>query len=125
MLVTPRSRILAWTAAPRATTSVGIQFRVRLAIEEFLNGAANERGARRAADENDFLDVDWFELGVGEGLFHWAHAFDLTIGLIHRSNPARVNACSKTRPLGRSNRKRTSSLPESSCLAKIAAFRSP
>src|SRR5882672_2989790 len=47
---------------------VGIQFRVRLAVEKLLDHAADQRSARGAANENNFLDVGRLELGVGEGL---------------------------------------------------------
>ena len=36
---------------------VGIQLGVRLAAEKFLDGAADQRSARGAADEDDFVDV--------------------------------------------------------------------
>src|SRR6266436_4501438 len=47
---------------------VGIQFRMRLAVKKLLDHAADQRGARGAANEDHFLDVGRLELGVGEGL---------------------------------------------------------
>jgi len=47
---------------------VRIQFDMRLATEEFLHGAADQRGARGAADQDYFVHVSGLELGVGKGL---------------------------------------------------------
>src|SRR5207245_3405645 len=52
---------------------IGIQLDMRLAAEEFLHGAANQRGARGAADEDDFVDVDGLELRVGKRLLDGTH----------------------------------------------------
>ena len=52
---------------------VGIQLGVRLAVEKFLHGAADERRARGAADENDFVDIGRLELRVGKRLLHRTH----------------------------------------------------
>src|SRR5882762_2285756 len=41
---------------------------MRLAVEKLLDRAADQRGARGAANEDNFLDVGRLELGVGEGL---------------------------------------------------------
>src|SRR6266850_949270 len=41
---------------------------MRLAIEKFLHHAADQRGARDAANENNFLNVGRLELGVDKGL---------------------------------------------------------
>src|SRR6267142_2917834 len=47
---------------------VGIQFRMRLAVKKLLDHAADQRGARGAANEDNFLNVGRLELGVGESL---------------------------------------------------------
>src|SRR5437899_3530502 len=52
---------------------IGIQFDVRLAAEKFLDGAADQRSARGAAHENDFVHVGGLELRVGESLLDGAH----------------------------------------------------
>ncbi len=46
---------------------------MRLAVEKSLDGAANQRGARGAADEDDFFHVRGLELGVSKGLLDRAH----------------------------------------------------
>ncbi len=52
---------------------VGIQLRVRLAAEKFLHRAADERRARGAAHQDDFLDVGRLEPGIGKSLLHGSH----------------------------------------------------
>src|SRR2546422_1544485 len=60
---------------------VGIQFDVRFTVEKLLDGAADERRARGAADEDDFIDVGRFELSVGECLLDGPHG-----SVNHRAN---------------------------------------
>ena len=56
---------------------VGIQLDVRLAIEKLLHRAADQRRARGAADEHDFVQVRRLEMSVRKRLFDRAHgAFD-------------------------------------------------
>src|SRR2546430_10725807 len=52
---------------------VRIQFDVRLAAEKFLYGATDQRRARGAADENDFVHVGGVEARVGKSLLDRAH----------------------------------------------------
>src|SRR5229473_7217380 len=52
---------------------IGIQLRVRLAVEVFLHRAANQRRARCAAYQNDFLNFAGLQLRVRERLPDWAH----------------------------------------------------
>ncbi len=73
MLVTPLIENVGLNGGAERDDFVGIQFRMRFAVKEFLNGAADQRRARRAADEHDFFHLCWLELGVGERQFHRAH----------------------------------------------------
>jgi len=57
--------MLAWTAAPRATTSSGFQFGVACG-RKTPDHAADQRDARGAANEDNFLDVGRLELRIGE-----------------------------------------------------------
>src|SRR5258708_8791460 len=52
---------------------VRIQFDMRLATEEFLHGAADQRGALGTADQDYFVHGSGLELGVGKGLVDGAH----------------------------------------------------
>ena len=45
---------------------VGIQFGVRLAAEIVLHGVADQRRARGAADQNDFVDFCGRQMRVGQ-----------------------------------------------------------
>jgi len=47
---------------------------VRLSVEKFLDGTADQRCARGAADEDDFVHVGGLELCVGEGLLDGGHS---------------------------------------------------
>src|SRR5258708_4928229 len=52
---------------------VGVQLDVRLAIEKLLHGAADERRARGAADEHDFVHVCGLKLRVRKRLLDGPH----------------------------------------------------
>ena len=73
MAFEPPSRMCACTAAPSATTSSGLSsvwgFLPRCAeLEDLISQTTDERNARRAADENDFVDLLGREAGVFQGL---------------------------------------------------------
>src|ERR1700694_3202808 len=83
MFFTPWSRMLACTAAPSATTSSGFSSICGLRSKKSwtvrgVSGvrgavAADQRRARGAADENDFVHVRGLELGVRKRLFDRPH----------------------------------------------------
>ena len=52
---------------------IGIQLAVRRAAEIIADGFADQRNARRAADQHDFVHVFCGELGVGQRLAHRLH----------------------------------------------------
>ncbi len=52
---------------------VGIQFDVRFAVKIFLHGAADQRSARGAAHENDFVHVGGLEVRVRKRLLDGPH----------------------------------------------------
>ena len=62
----PLTMMLAWIAAPSATTSFRIEVGVGLAAEQLAHRPPDERDARRSADEHHLVDLRRVEAGVGE-----------------------------------------------------------
>src|SRR6266480_2801806 len=66
---------------PERHDFIGIQLGVRLAIEKLLHGAVDQRRARGATDEDDFVHVRGLELRVRERLLDGPHG-----AVNHRAN---------------------------------------
>ena len=64
----PVIRMSACTAAPSATTSSGFSSLCGVRAEQLADQPADQRNARRAADQHDFVDLRRLEAGVGERL---------------------------------------------------------